>query len=211
MDVRISIDTRDVKDALAALRREGPKAVADAINRTMFEIRDAAQIEVASSFAFSGPNTQRFLSKSFRFEGAKPDKLSATLYALPGSRTILERQQFGDVVKVGEKDVGPALDAKLAIPQDVKRTASGRVPVARLPSRLLRRTKKGRSRAYVAGRAVFERVPGQQLGRFLFALATQARIKPRLDFFGVMERTAKRELPKKAARVLEKINLRRSR
>jgi hypothetical protein len=211
VEVRIALDDREVRNSLKALRREGPKAIADAINRTMFELRDAEQVEVSGAFLFSGPNTQRFLSRSFRFQGATATKLSATLYVLPGSRTILERQQFGDTVRLGEEDVGPGFDAQLAVPQDIKRTASGRIPAARLPKRLLLRTRKGRSRAYIAGRAVFERIPGQRLGRFLFALATQARIKPTLDFFVVAERTARRELPKKANRVLEKLNLRRGR
>jgi hypothetical protein len=42
-------------------------------------------------------------------------------------------------------------------------------------------------------------------------LERPVRLKQSLDFFGTVERTIRRELPKKAARVLEKINLRRGR
>jgi hypothetical protein len=212
-DLRITIDTREVKAALQALRKEGPKAIADALNRVGHEIRDAEQIEVAGAFGFASPNTQRFLSRSFRLTPATANDLRIQVYVLPGSRTILERQQFGETVRAGQEEVGPTFGEKLAVPQEqaVKKTTTGRVPVARLPTRLLRRTKKGKTRAYIAGKAVFERIPGQRLGRFLFALTPRARIKPALDFFGVAERTARKELPKKAERVLEKLNLRRGR
>lgn len=212
MDVRITLDSREVRNALSYLRREGPRAIADVLNRVGHELREAEQTEVRGAFLFSGQSTERFLSRSFVFDKATADHLVVTLRTLPRARRILERQQFGETVHPGDPDVGPRLDAAISVPQQsIRRTAAGRVPVARLPQRLLRRTKRGRARAYIAGRAVFERIAGQRLGRFLFALTGKATIKPELDFFGVAERTVRRELPRKAHRVLEKINLRRGR
>lgn len=215
--VRVRLDTRDVNDAVAQLRREAPRVFADAINRTMHEVREAEQIDVSGSFGFSSSSTQRFLSRSFRFDSAKPDDLSAVLYVLPGSRTILDRQHFGALVRPRQPDVGPLLTADvigstsaLAIPsKEITRTAGGRVPAARLPKRLLGRNRKGQARAYVAGSAVFERIQGQLRGRLLFGLSFGAQIHPRLDFFNVAVSTVRREFPKKAHRVLEKIRLRR--
>lgn len=212
--VRIRLDSREVEESVARLRREAPRVFAEAINRTMHELREAEQIDVSGSFGFSSSNTQRFLSRSFRFDSAKPNDLTAVLYVLPGSRNILERQHFGALVRPRQADVGPLLaentSTALAIPSEaITRTAGGRVPAARLPKRLLRRTRKGQTRAYVAGSAVFERIAGQVRGRLLFGLSASAQIQPRLDFFGVAVRTVRREFPKKAHRVLEKLRLRR--
>jgi len=213
VDVHVSIASVEIAEGLELLRREVPRALKDALVRTAHEVREAEAIEVRGGLEFAGPTTERFLAGSFRFDQAAGDRPLVQIRTLPGARDILERQTFGETLEPSEEGVGPRYQGAFAVPQrdEVARTPSGRVPVAKLPSRLTERTKRGRSRGYRAGRAFFLRVPGQKLGRFLYALTSRAVVKPELDFFGVAARTARREFPKKAARVLEKINLRRRR
>jgi hypothetical protein len=68
VSVRIRIDTSEVKNAIQALRKEGPKAIADALNRTAFEILDAEEPEVSGAFKFASPNTEKFLARGFAFD-----------------------------------------------------------------------------------------------------------------------------------------------
>ena len=43
---RITIDSREIKASILALRREAPQAMAEALNKTAFEILDAEEIEM---------------------------------------------------------------------------------------------------------------------------------------------------------------------
>jgi hypothetical protein len=206
--LKLTIDDREVRRALARLRVEGPKAIADALNRTGFEILDAEEKEVRGAFKFASPNTAQFLARGFAFDKATPSNLAVTIRTKPGARTILERQTFGATVAAGEPDVGPRLGSEVAVPVNVARGARGKIPAAKLPGRVIRRNAKGRSRAFVAGRAVLERLRGGGV-RLLYALAPRVTIPSRLHFFEVAAATARREFPRKAHRVLEKLSLAR--
>ncbi len=204
---RVRVDDREVRASLKALRVEGPKAVADALNRTGFEVLDAEEREVRGAFDFAGPSTERFLSRGFAFDKATPGRLAVTVYGRRGARNILEHQALGAFLGIGEPDVGPGLEGQVAVPLDtVKRTSRGKVRATQLPARVV--GPGGRGFVSRSGRAVLQRVRGGGV-RVLYALVSRVRIPKRFDFFGTVAQTARREFPKKADRVLEKINLRR--
>jgi len=204
--VRLSIDSREVRNALKALQREAPKAFADTLNKVAFEVLDAEEREVRGAFKFASPSTERFLARGFAFDKATPTNLRVVIRTKPGARNILGRQALGATVGAGEADVGPRLGEQVAVPVNVKRGARGKIAATKLPGRVIRRNAKGRSRAFVAGKAVLERLKGGGV-RVLYALAPRVRIAPSFDFFRTAADTARREFPRKADRVLEKLRL----
>lgn len=223
-DVRVRFDTKEVKEALQALRKEGPKAVADALNRTAFEILDAEAIEVRGAFPFASPSSARFLSRGFLFDKATPENLAITVRAKgtratpfdrPAAPAFLAEHAFGDTIDPDKNRLTFA--GKLAVPINVKRSARGKVKASETPGAILERG------GFATARAIFQRTGGrrvrgtQQSGRLkglrlmYLLLERPVKLAARLDFFGVVDRTARTQLPKKAERVLEKLNLRRSR
>jgi hypothetical protein len=216
MDVRISIDSREVRGAIELLRREAPSAFADALNRTAFEILDAEAIEVKGSFPFMGQSAASFLSRSFVFDKATPDNLRVRIHPKPQAPAFLAEHAFGSEIEADRERL--TFSGKLAVPIGVKRGARGRVSKAQLPGALL-----GAGQSFATQRAIFQRTGGrrvrgtQQSGRLrgtrlmYLLLERPVRLKKRFHFFEVAAKTALREFPKKAHRVLEKINLRRGR
>jgi len=215
MEVRISLDTREIRDSFLALRREGPKAIAEAINKCMFEARLDVQTEIRGAFLFSGGpggSTEKFLTNSVLFQPATATKLVGDMYIRRGARVILDRQEAGASIVATDPRVGPEWEGKIAVPNlaVVKRGRSGRILGTDTPKALLMRRVKGRTRGYLARGKIIKRVKGTG-GSLAFALVDRAKLKPRFDFFGTVQRAVKREFPRKAHRVLEKINLRRGR
>lgn len=214
VDVRIHLDTKEVKDALQALRREGPKAIADAMNRVGFEILDAQEIEVRGAFVFSSPSTERFLARGFLFDKATPDALTLTVRQRPKAPGYIAEHVFGDLIKPDSERLSFA--GKLAVPIHVKRGARGRVAKGQLPGDIL-----ASGKGFATPRAIFQRTGGKrtrgtkQSGRLAgtrlmyLLLERPVRLPKRLQFFEVFASTARKQLPLKAARVLEKLNLRR--
>jgi hypothetical protein len=211
LDVHLRVDTREVKDSLEALRKEGPKAIADALNRTAFEVLDAEAIEVRGAFPFMAPSAARFLTRSFVFDKATPERLVITVKPKPGAPEFLAEHAFGDVIPADRDRL--TFNGKLAVPINVKRGASGRVPKNQTPAAILRSGK-----GFATPRAILKRTgnrsnrkDGRLRGTTLMYLLLErpVRLKKSLHFFEVFAKTVRAQFPKKADRVLEKINLRR--
>jgi hypothetical protein len=226
VEVRIALDDREVRNSLKALRREGPKAIADAMNRVGFDALEALSVEVRSAFPSMGAKTSRFLSRTFLFDKATPTDLTMTVrpkgtrntqYDRPPTPEFIAEHAFGLNIKPDRERL--TFGGKLAVPVGAKRGAGGKVKPGETPRALLEAGRGG----FVTPRAIFQRIPGgrRRSGRkgrrlrdaklMYLLLERPVRLKQSLDFFGTVERTIRRELPKKAARVLEKINLRRGR
>jgi len=216
MDVRVSIDSREVRGAIELLRREAPRAFADALNRTAFEILDAEAIEIKGAFPLMGPRAAQFLSRSFMFDKATPESLRVTVHPKLQAPGFLAEHAFGSEIDANRERLTFA--GKLAVPIGARRGARGLVPKLQLPGALL-----AAGKSFATQRAIFQRTGGrrvrgtQQSGRLAgtrlmyLLLERPVRLAKRFHFFEVARKTALREFPKKAHRVLEKINLRRGR
>ncbi len=177
------------------------RVLAKGLNRTVFEMRDAETAHVGKVFEFAGPSTRSFLTKSsgsgqaFRFSLAKPDRLEASLQPAPGTARLLEPHAFGDTIRGGDEK-RLTIEGQIATPVAAKRSARGRVG-------------KRRGRAFVAGRAVLQRVGkgARSTVKVLFALVPQAKLAPRFDFERVARDTAQRVLAQKVREEFAKIRL----
>ena len=147
--IRLELDTaafaRTLKLAESALNR----ALAKAITRTAFEVRDAEAAEAGRVFEFAGPSTREFLSgrRAFRIEGARPDRLEASIFPAPRTGEILEPHVRGAVIAGGEPHRF-TIEKQLATPVALKRTARGRVRGRR---GFLSTGRRGRSRSWRSG------------------------------------------------------------
>ncbi|HEY4659060.1 MAG TPA: hypothetical protein VIH11_06095 [Gemmatimonadaceae bacterium] len=193
--IRLELDTaafaRTLKLAESALNR----ALAKAITRTAFEVRDAEAAEAGRVFEFAGPSTREFLSgrRAFRIEGARPDRLEASIFPAPRTGEILEPHVRGAVIAGGEPHRF-TIEKQLATPVALKRTARGRV-----------RGRRGK-RTFVAGRAVLQRIGkgARSTVRVLFALVPRAKLEPRFDFYRVARDTARRHFATKVREEMAK-------
>lgn len=196
--IRLELDLLSFLRALKLTEAEVDRAMAKALTRTAFEIRDAEGREVGSVFGFAGASTREFLAgrRAFRVQGATERRLEASIFPAPKTGKILEPHEKGAVIAAGEP--GRLTIAKqLATPIALKRTARGRV------------RRRGK-RTFVAGHAVLQRVGkgARSAVRVLFALVPRAKFSPRFDFYRVARETALREWPKKAREEFARVRLR---
>lgn len=199
--ISLRLDDRELRRNIRRLSdTEARRVMADALNKTSFEVLDAEKAEVRRVFEFAGASTERFLSGrgSFRFDGARPERLESHIMPAPKTEEILAPHQAGATLRPGKGQLSVA--GKLAIPV-VKRGARGRVSKRYEPQTVLR------GRGFVAGRALLLR---QRRGvRVLFALAPSVKLEQRFDFYRVARETAVRVFPEKARRAWEKLRLSR--
>lgn len=216
MDIAVSLDSSEVQRNIRRLTdREVGRAMASAINKTMFDMLDAEKLHVASRFNFAGPQTQRFLSGpgSFRFDRATPTTLLATLYPRKRTEAVLEEHQRGAMLMATEGD-RLRLGELLAVPLKAAklRGPTGRVAKRKLPSEVL----SERGRGFLAGHSIRERTGGKRRGakrrsgrpsetEALYALVPSARVEPRFEFYRVARDVARMVWSKKARRAFEKI------
>ena len=201
--VRLELDTAAFLRSLKLTEAEVQRAMAKALTRTAFEVRDAEAREVGSVFEFAGAATRGFLTRAsgagaaFRVDGAKPNRLEASIFPAPKTGKILEPHQKGAVIAGGEPG-RLTIEKQLATPVTLKRTARGRV-----------RGRRGK-RTFVAGHAVLQRVGkgARSAVRVLFALVPRAKLEPRFDFYRVARETAIREWPKKAREEFSRVRAR---
>lgn len=198
--ISLRLDDREVRRNLRKLSRsEMPRAMADALNKTSFEILDAEKAHAAR--VFEGPQTERFLAGrgSFRFNKASAGKLQTEIFPTPGPDgrrlRILEQQREGGIFTPGDEGRF-VIEKRIAVPVEAKRTRRGRV-------------RKRSKRSFVAGSAVLERVGRGRRSRVrvLFALTPQIRIRPRFEFMRTARDTAQRVFVSKVRRSVEKIRL----
>lgn len=202
----IQVDDKRVRRALKDLARSGaPRALADALNRTAFEIREAAGDQVGKALEFKSGSTKSFLAnpKSFLVDRASPNQLEAGVFAKDRAAAVLAIHEKGGTVT---DDDGRTLSLgdKVAIPVSVKPNARGRVPKSKTPSALL-----GSGRAFISksGRALVERKGGRKNPRYevAYALVDQFEDDPRLGFLRTAEQVILRVFPEKVQRALEKL------
>jgi hypothetical protein len=196
-EIRLELDTVAFARSLRLAEQQLNAALAKAVTRTAFEVRDAEAVEVGRVFEFAGAATRRFLTQptgsaaAFRVDGAKPDRLTASIFPAPRTGEILKPHVRGEVIRAGEPH-RLTIEKQLATPVSLKRTARGRV--------------RGRrsQRTFVAGRAVLQRVGrgARSAVRVLFALVPQAKLEPRFDFYRVAREAAQRQF---AIKVREEI------
>jgi len=201
----LQIDSRPVSRALKRLQKAGPRAMAEALNKTAFEILDALERHVASRLEFSGTTTRRFIARGFRFDKARQNEPEVTIFTRrgPGGRTrrILTEQALGGFIRPGEERL--TFRGKLAIPINVPRSARGKVPKNMAPNALFPDGgNRGRRRTFVRGNVIVQR-RGRDT-KVLYVLIDQARLRDRIDFKTIVRRTAIREFPRKADRVIDK-------
>lgn len=225
--VAITLQTTRFEAAIATLKREGvPKLSAKAINRVMFDAREAEGAHVSRIFDFAGPNTRRFISEGFRFNKARPSRLRADLFPLRKSANVLDEHVFGNpfTARDGGRLSFTAPDGpKLAVPIGVKRTSRGTVRRGQKPSELVTPDEIGRLRAgqrkrrgeVNSGRRAFLAKSGKAIlipvrkrsrkVRVLYALVDRARVPRTFRFFEVFERVARKQLPRKVDQEFRKL------
>ncbi len=204
----LELDTRSLEKTLRELdKRDLPRVLAGALNKTAFEMRDAEAAHVRRVFRFSGPSTRAFLAdRGFAFRGASPRRLEVRLFPRKKTGEILEDHQRGSTISALDGD-HLAFGSKLAIPISVKRGKRGRVPKRLHPAEVVK--PGGRGFVNRRGTVILQRVGRTSSISVLYALVDRARLQPRLEFFKVAFRTARRELPKKVTREIQKLRARK--
>ena len=203
-DVKLELDTRNF---LRGLRLAGPKfeqALARALTKSAFEIRDVARREAEGVFTLGGRGRQLLASPTaYKVTPARPNSLTATVEARPATAGILAKHVRGAVVGAGEDTL--AVSGQRAIPLPGLRGASGRVPKRLDPAQLLARGGKG----FVRGNVLLQRIGRRSARavRVLFTLTRTARIRPKFNFPRIALETARRVWPEKARREIERIRL----
>lgn len=201
MPVDVVVDSEPVLRALRDLATiHAPRAVAEALNKTAFDVIDAEKAHVLDIFQFAGPSTSRFIGGSFRFNRATQSKHSVEIFPLRASEEILrdhtrgERYTADDVSKLEQ-------DRELAIPVAVRRTRSGRVGKKLTPQAI---TGVG-GRGFVSKGAILQRVGKQRYPlRVAYVLSRAARNKPVFRFYEVARTTVAKVFAEKARRAIEK-------
>jgi hypothetical protein len=207
--ITVELDTRAFAASLRLTEQQVNAAMAKALRRTGFEIRDAEAARVGSIFKFAGPNTRAFLTRSsgsgqaFRFEHATPSKLEESIFPAPKTGRILRDHETGATIgadtaagqgAVAKRTTRLAIEGMLATPVGAKRFASGRVG-------------RRRSRSFIAGRAVLQRIGkgAASTVKVLFALTKSAKLDARLDFYRTARDVARVQFPRKAREELARV------
>ncbi|NDV20835.1 hypothetical protein GO013_15600 [Pseudodesulfovibrio sp. JC047] len=169
-------------------KRQLPYATANAINSTCFDIRDhTVKHTYPDSFEVRNKN---FARAAFRVDKANKRRLVGRVYDRL-QRRWLERQARGGTKRPH--------GSNLAIPtSNIKRTASGRVGVAKRPRNL--------RNAFVAdlngkGKAVYQRYgrKGRKL-RLAYVLEPRARVGKRFSFYEDATTVTNKRFPKHFSR-----------
>lgn len=211
MTIEIQLDTVSFFRSLGLTAAEMDRAAARAINKTIFEMRDAEAARVGSVFKFAGEATKGFLTRTsgsgqaFRFSLATPERLEASLFPAPKAGKLLAPHERG-AQRTGGEPGQFTIEGQLATPI-APGAQTGRSPgVLRKTSRgFLRKRAKGHS--FIRGKAVLERIGTGKRSRLrvLFALTKSAKLEPRFDFYRVARDTARRVFPEKMRREMAKI------
>lgn len=189
MNITVSIDTREFE---AAAKRLGPRigaAMAKALNRTAFELRDAESAETRKSF------TLRRLRPGFKFDGATAQRLEVVFRPQEQTEHYLAQHVAGGTVSPGEGPERLTVGGEFAVPVGIQLGPRGRVPERRAPAALLKA-----KRGFIAKGVLFER-RGRRKARenvALYALVPQIRLDPRFAFYTTAKRTAQVQFPIKA-------------
>lgn len=186
------------------LERAGPAVMADALNRTAFEILDAEEAAIRGAFKFAGEGTAKFLGRGFFFRKASAQNQAVTIRAKPKANAILIDHVRGDRIKASDERL--SFDGRLAVPirSNVRRNARGRVPKNLSPQAVT--APGGRGFVNPAGTAIMQRFgPSRSRNvRILYALIDAAQLRKRFDHLKTAADTVRRVFPSRAKRAVEK-------
>lgn len=199
------VEDEGVRRALELLAAHGSdRATADALNRTAFDVLEAETAHVLDVFTFAGPNTERFVSRSFRFRKATQDAPFVDVFPLRKGEEILRTHVRGELYgpsDVEKLEVETELGRMFAVPVGVKRGASGKVPARLDPVRLLGPGGRG----FVSGNVLLRRRGKARTPvEILYALVPRAKNPPDFRFYEVARDTVRRVFAAKAARAITK-------
>jgi hypothetical protein len=189
--------------ALRELELAGAATIADALNRTAFEVLDDEERAIRSAFSFVSESTAKFLGRGFYFRKATPNNLMAKVIAKPKSSALLIGHVRGDTIRAGAEHLSFRGDLAVPIPGNIKRSVRGKVAKRLLPSEVV----KPGGRGFVAygGSAILQRVGKKRLPiRILYALEPSALLAQRFDHIATARATFLRVFPAKAKRAIEK-------
>lgn len=201
-DVRVR--DNPVRAALLELERQAPEVMADALNRTAFEILDAEEAAIRGAFSFAGEGTARFLGRGFFFRKASASRQVVTIRAKPKANALLIDHVRGDRIKADAERL--SFQGKLAvpIPSNVRRSARGKVPKNLAPQAVT--APGGRGFVNRAGTAILQRFGAKRARRVrvLYALVSSALLRKRFDHIKTATETVRRVFPSRARRAIEK-------
>lgn len=199
----MGVDGNGVERALRDLAAEAPATVADAVNRTAFEVLDYEEAAIRRSFSFVSDATARFMARGFFFAKATASNPTATVRAKPKSNALLIGHVRGDTIKAGADHLSFGGKLAVPVPSNVGRGARGRVPKRLLPSEVVKPGKRGFVAA--AGDAILQRLGKKRLPvRVLYGLIDSATLRERFDHVATARNAVLREFPAKARRAIQK-------
>lgn len=201
--INLELDLRDFLRGMKLAERQFDHALARALSRTAFEIRDAERREAESIFDLT-PRGAKFLAgpTAYRVKPARPGELVAEVAARPATAGILAKHVQGATLTAASGDTLKA-GGKVAIPVEGLRGASGRIPARLTPVKLLAPGGAG----FIRGGALLARVgrKGAKRLRMVLSLTPRAKIPARFDFHRVAAETARRVFPAKVREELAKV------
>lgn len=199
-----SVRDADVLRALRSLERAGPGVMADALNRTAFEILDDEERAIRASFKFASGTTARFMARGFAFQKATATRQVVRIAAKPKANELLVDHVKGSTIRAGRERLSFGGKLAVPVPANVKRSARGRVPGRLRPSTVTAPGGKG----FVSprGDVVLQRTGPRKARRVrvLFALIPSAKLEERFDHVEVAERTVRRVFADRARRAIQR-------
>lgn len=193
MATRQLIGVDRVLGQLRTLHAESQTTIRDAQARLAFHVRDAMAAEVDRSLEWSGPGTRRFIAGpgAWRVQyRTRSGAFEAEITPKPDAGALIARH-VAPHVNTPSQRADLIVNGKLAIPIPavVRRDRSGHVPALLLPSALLTRDPKGRSRGFInrRGTAIMLRLKSGEVVP-AYALRTQTSQRKRIDLDGAADR-----------------------
>lgn len=197
----LSVDDRQVQRNLKRVANDSPRVMAEALNKTAFEILEAEKTHVGSIFNFEGrEGTRRFLSGpgSFFFRKATAARMAVT---------IMPKRKTGEILSehIDRDPLNPQqhlrFDGMLAIPIQVRRGKRGKVGKRRTPAAIVGPGGRGFRNRNV----ILERTSKRSRKlRIAYALVSRATNPPVFKFFDTAVRTARSVFAAKLERAMQK-------
>lgn len=168
---------------LARLSEETDRTVKSGLARLAFEVQDAIGDGIEDALEFSGPNTQRFVARSYKVRYSTAAGIfTAVLYPLAKAGKLLLRHVDRTPVTAKDKADLRAVGAMVIPVDDSIRGRSGRVLKRFLPETLTRRDAKGRREGFLTrdGKTIMRFTPNGGVEP-VFTIKRQTENPPRID------------------------------
>jgi hypothetical protein len=194
---------------LRFLASAAPKTVERALRGLAFDVKADIEAHVAKAFEFSGPGTQKFISR-YRIKYATRNGVFTAVLAPRGKKSMDILSRHVERTTVTARDRADLLvdDALIAIPLQsgpVKRSRTGKISRRFLPRELLKRDAKGKTKGFVntSRTALLYRAKGGEV-QPLYALKSATTNPDRLDVPQVAARSIRRRLGGAISRAVRK-------